>query len=107
MYDFEVMDIKSLEEAKVHIDEAIKWCNDHQAYAYAESMEVYLAAIRMLAARAVEHIIDIDFDYVRANFDGWDEYLMEEFGVSYEDFKTLTCCELADVFKSAQKEEEK
>lgn len=91
--------IKSLSESKERIDRIVRWCNDNDAYEDSESIEIYLYALRNLATRAVEHIVDIDCDYVKANFDDWGEYLMEEFGCSYEDFKILTTNTLPDIFK--------
>lgn len=90
--------VHSLVEAKKRIDDIISWCNNNDAYDDADALKIYLHILRSLATRATEHILDLDYDYVKGNFDDWDEYLMEELGISYDDFKTLTENELPNIF---------
>ena len=91
---------KAISECKETLEKTIHWCNDNDDFYTAENIEIYLQALRNLCVRAVEHVIDLDGDYIIDNYDGWGDYLMENFGLNYEDFKTLTNAELADVFNN-------
>lgn len=48
--------------------------------------EMYL---QRLVERAIDHCIAVDYDFIVANYDNWDEYLMEIFGTNYEELKSV------------------
>lgn len=48
--------------------------------------EIYLKG---LAERALEHCIAVDYDFIVANYDNWDEYLMETLGTNQKDVEEL------------------
>ena len=48
--------------------------------------EIYL---QRLAERALEHCIAVDYDFIVANYDDWDEYLMETLGTTQKDVEEL------------------
>lgn len=49
-----------------------------------------------LTVRVVEKIIEYDYDFIVDNYDCWDDYLNEAFGISYDDFVMLTGCTLQE-----------
>jgi len=81
--------MKTLRECKETFDKIVKWCNDN-AIEDAEDIERYVDAIRELAVRSVEHLLDFDWDYIRDNYNNWNEYLLETVNVDLEEFNTLT-----------------
>jgi len=94
--------MKTLRDCRDSLDRVIHWCNDNDDLETAENIELYLHALQRLAVRATEHILDLDYDYVKDNYNSWSEYLMENFGADYDDFKLLTNAELADIFNQEQ-----
>ena len=41
--------------------------------------------LQTLTIRAIDHCVAIDYDFIVANYDNWDEYLMEIFGATYNE----------------------
>lgn len=45
--------------------------------------------LQTLTMRAIDHCIAVDYDFIVANYDNWNEYLMEIFGVTYDELKSV------------------
>ena len=45
--------------------------------------------LQTLTIRAIDHCIAVDYDFIVTNYDNWDEYLMEIYGVTYEELKSV------------------
>lgn len=58
--------------------------------------EIYLQG---LAERALEHCIAVDYDFIVANYDDWDEYLMETLGTTQKDVEELGGIKLTNLWK--------
>ena len=57
--------------------------------------EIYL---QELAERALEHCIDVDYDFIVTNYDDWDEYLMETLGTTQKDVEELGGIKLTNLW---------
>ena len=45
--------------------------------------------LQNIAMAAIEHCIAVDYDFIVANYDDWDQYLMETIGYSYSDLANV------------------
>ena len=45
--------------------------------------------LQTLTIRAIDHCVAIYYDFIVANYDNWDEYLMETLGTTYNELKSV------------------
>lgn len=50
---------------------------------------VNIIKLQNIAMAAIEHCIAVDYDFIVANYDDWDQYLMETIGYSYSDLANV------------------